>query len=204
MAKHCPVACKGVAEQVESAGHGKECKDLHPRCSIWKGLGECEENPGPMNRYCRKSCGKCGHGGGVDEASLCTDQDQNCAFWASKGECQANPNFMHLNCAKSCNTCKVYLSSSQGQAAKAAAAAKAANKNSNVDPNTRKLLLDWSESVGVRQSAVGSTTDETLAKIQAAKAYWEREATEALPADLLAKCRNLHELCAFWAHIGRF
>ena len=87
--------------------------------------------------------------------------------------------------------------------AKAEAAAQASTvASTQFNSNTRKSLLDWSEKVGVRQSAVGNTADETLAKVQASKAYWEREATEALPADLLARCRNLHELCAFWAHIG--
>jgi ShK domain-like len=87
MEKHCPVACKGVVEQVVSAGLGGECKDLHPRCPIWKDLGECSENPGPMSRYCKMSCGKCGNRSDeVDGGSLCVDQNENCAFWASKGK----------------------------------------------------------------------------------------------------------------------
>jgi len=202
MAKHCPVACKGVAQKVLSAGSGTECKDLHPRCSIWQKLGECKDNPGPMNKYCKKSCGKCREGESVDEGSLCVDQNESCAFWASKGECKSNPSFMDSNCAKSCDTCKAYLAKNGKERKTKEAAAKTSEADSKFDRATKKKLLDWSESVGVRQSAVGNSADVTLATIQKAKNYWEREATEALPEDLLARCRNLHELCAFWAEIG--
>ena len=81
MGKYCPVSCKGVVKKVlESNPTDKNCNDLHPRCPIWKDLGECQENPQDMNRFCRLSCGKC-----EDEAApeefLCTDRNETCAFW---------------------------------------------------------------------------------------------------------------------------
>lgn len=207
MKKHCPVACKGVTEKLHTSGGLGKCQDLHPRCPIWEGLGECVENPGPMNRYCKKSCGKCGSGAdGAEGGSLCMDQNENCAFWASKGECKANPNFMEVNCAKSCNTCDKYLETTKAEeaaAVKAAEAAEEAAGSSTIDAATKQRLLDWSETVGVRQNVAGTSSHQTFVKIQKAKNYWEKDATEALPADLLARCRNLHELCAFWAEIGR-
>jgi hypothetical protein len=189
MAKHCPVACRNVKEPVVNM---KECKDLHPRCPIWTDFGECEENPRDMNRFCRKSCKACGEDSDVDESSLCVDKNETCAYWGSLGECKANPRYMSINCAKTCNVCE----KPEGVAKKTAPGTK---KNER-----RDRLLEWSELVGVRQTATGSDVEATLDKIQQSKDYWERDATEALPADLMAKCRNLNELCTFWAQIGRW
>ncbi|CAB9526682.1 Probable prolyl 4-hydroxylase [Seminavis robusta] len=183
MKKYCPVACKNGSSK--TANSTSDCKDLHPRCRIWRELGECLENPSDMNRYCKKSCDTCKEISDVDESSLCLDKNETCAFWASKGECIANPGFMEMNCAKSCNTCeKVYGIKPRKLAGK------------------KEQLLDWSEEVGVRQSAVGTETESTLARVLASKKYWEGEAAEALPSDLIAKCRNLHGLCSFWAYLG--
>ena len=63
--------------------------------------------------------------------------------------------------------------------AKAAAEEKVSAGLSSTDAAKRKALLDWSEKVGVRQSAVGNTADETLATVERSKKYWEKEATEA-------------------------
>ena len=198
MAKYCPIACKNEPRLLEKSGTGAGCKDLHPRCPIWKDLGECQENPRDMKRYCRLSCGVCGEKSDVDEANLCSDTDEQCAYWASKGECKANPNYMHKNCAKSCDTCD--------KPKKATAASDSATKAEHADESKltrpQKLLLDWSESVGVRQSAIGAEAMATLARIKASKFYWEQEATEALPVDLLDRCRNQNALCSFWAHLG--
>ena len=188
MAKYCPVACKNYKEP---AVNTKECKDLHPRCPIWKSMGECQENPSDMNRYCRKSCNKCAQDFDVDESLLCADKNETCAYWASLGECQANPSYMSLNCAKSCNTCEKTV------------APKLKSKPSGNDEK-KERLLEWSEAVGVRQSAIGADGEATLDKIERSKVYWEGEAIKALPVDLVAKCRNLHELCSFWAHLGTF
>merc|ERR1712002_129136 len=39
-------------------GVGFRCFDRHSRCPTWAKDGECERNPGWMNRNCRKSCPK--------------------------------------------------------------------------------------------------------------------------------------------------
>ena len=91
---------------------------------------------------------------------------------------------MHKNCAKSCDTCH-----------------KRGKKPIKIDvgdpevSRPEKLILDWTETVGVRQTAVGSEKQATIEKIKASKVYWENEATEALPQDLLDRCRNQNELC---------
>jgi len=143
-----------------------------------------------MKVYCRKSCDYCGEKSSVKKSDLCSDKNEQCAYWASKGECKANPSFMYNNCAKSCNTC------SQKKTATVSGG------NSELT-RPQQLILDWSESVGVRQTAIGSEAVATFERIKQSKAYWEQEATEALPADLLAKCRNQHELCSFWALLGK-
>lgn len=192
MAKHCPVACQSETLALKrDPGPGEECKDIHPRCPIWKDLGECQENPRDMRRYCRLSCGHCGGPSEVDESNLCADDDAQCPFWASKGECVANPNFMHKNCAKSCDTCD-----------KRAKGKNTASVDSSEVSRPEKIILDWTESVGVRQTAIGSEKQATIEKIKASKRYWEKEATEALPVDLLNRCRNQNELCSFWAVLG--
>jgi len=196
MNKHCPVTCSGEVTKtlkVEKEKDG-ECKDFHPRCPIWQSLGECEENPRDMNRFCRKSCKVCSQHSDVDVNSLCVDQEELCSFWASKGECKANPTFMHQKCAKSCNKCEE-LTRNLDEATMDAGP-------HEVKDSTTTGLLDWSENVGVRQTAIGSEKIATLQKIQASKHYWESEAAESLPKDLLDRCRNQNELCSFWAYLG--
>ena len=39
------------------------CIDSNGHCAQWKGLGECERNPGYMREACFKSCGSCDHWG---------------------------------------------------------------------------------------------------------------------------------------------
>lgn len=195
MAKWCPVACNAETLKLQKdPGPAEECKDVHPRCPIWKDLGECEENPRDMRRYCRLSCNHCGGASDVDDSNLCADDDAQCPFWASKGECIANPNYMQKNCAKSCDTC-------DKRGKKKAKPKKDAGDNSEVS-RPEQLILDWTETVGIRQTATGSEKQQTIDKIKASKLYWEKEATEALPADLLDKCRNQNELCSFWAVLG--
>lgn len=94
-----------------------------------------------------------------------------------------------VNCAKSCNTCGKVQD-------------RKLHSNVHASDVDAEGLLDWSETVGVRQSAIGAEAKNTLEKIRQSKIYWEKDATEALPQDLLNRCRNNHELCSFWAHIG--
>jgi len=39
--------------------HVASCRDLNRYCSSWRRLGQCRKNPGYMNVYCKKSCGRC-------------------------------------------------------------------------------------------------------------------------------------------------
>jgi hypothetical protein len=86
MAKQCPVSCKDVPK----TSLQKECKDVHVRCSIWAGLGECNGNAA-MTSYCAKSCDTCLLATEIDDDPLCFNDHENCRFWADSGECATNP-----------------------------------------------------------------------------------------------------------------
>eukprot|EP00112_Aurelia_sp_Birch-Aquarium-sp1_P005834 Seg166.3 transcript_id=Seg166.3/GoldUCD/mRNA.D3Y31 product="putative tyrosinase-like protein tyr-3" protein_id=Seg166.3/GoldUCD/D3Y31 len=75
------------------------CKDKSIYCASWARRGECSRNSGWMHQNCKKSCNKCGNGGG------CTNDNNSCASWAARGECSRNPGYMHVYCKKSCNKC---------------------------------------------------------------------------------------------------
>ena len=169
------------------------CSDSHPRCQVWATLRECEENPLVMQEYCPQSCGYC---------TECQDKHELCSLWAEHGECDNNPVYMNAKCPKSCHKCK--------------------SKQSNPkSPRSDEIeaLLDWTSTIGIRQSAVGSDANRTLAKIQATKDYWEQQqqqqavasqaaahqptsSTAVVPQDILDKCFNREALCSFWALLG--
>jgi hypothetical protein len=87
MEKQCPVSCKDAPK----TSLQKECKDVHARCSIWAGLGECSGNAA-MTSYCAKSCDTCLLASDFDDDDpLCLNDHENCRFWADSGECTTNP-----------------------------------------------------------------------------------------------------------------
>ncbi len=71
MKKYCPKSCnvcdadaQEATEEVEVVEPVEEvddpnCKDLHPNCGFWAGLGECTKNEKYMNANCPKSCDTC-------------------------------------------------------------------------------------------------------------------------------------------------
>lgn len=188
MNEYCPASCHGETEPDTSSG---ECKDYHVRCPLWEEVGECDENPSEMHRYCPKSCGVCGEASGGDE--LCVDGDDRCAFWASHGECDANPNYMHEHCSKSCDTCgKTKKRTSQQQQQR--------NLEMQLAEDDQDAV-DATEDFGEIQRVSGDEAAVTLDIVRLSVDYMQKEATE-LPDDVLSKCLNRNELCAFWASLG--
>jgi len=87
---------------------------------------------------------------------------------------------MKANCALSCDTCprKKRLASSPEE------------------------ILDASEAFGTRQKAEGSSAKETLKIIEETAVYLRSDQAKNLDPNILKDCKNRHELCSFWAHIG--
>jgi len=74
---------------VESTG----CDDRNWQCYGWAQLGHCATNAGYMNSNCRKSCNRCGSGGGG--RPTCRGLNQPC--WVNAQCCSArcHPNTYH-------------------------------------------------------------------------------------------------------------
>lgn len=104
---------------------------------------------------------------------------------------------MEVNCANSCNTCDKIVKMEEQKQRQARA-----TTLSSVDEAAAEQLIAWTETVGVRQVAVGGERDYTLANMEESKRYWESEELKSLPEDLQKRCRNQHDLCSFWAYIG--
>jgi len=77
-----------------------DCRDTGKYCSYWKRMGQCEDNPGYMIKYCTKTCNKCT---GTD---ACKDENKYCGAWKKAGFCKGTyEKYMSKRCAKSCGTC---------------------------------------------------------------------------------------------------
>ena len=63
-------------------------------CDGWARSGECNNNPGFMQKECAKSCEEIV----VDPAG----EPEQCAGWAAQGECTRNPTYMITTCPKNC------------------------------------------------------------------------------------------------------
>lgn len=106
MLKTCKKSCSqcGAIKKVP----GCPCMDNHQHCQLWKEDGQCEENPGFMNRWCKKSCGVCEINSEIDEN--CKDKANWCKFFTMdcKPTSQNYPTMKEL-CKKTCNLCEAAL-----------------------------------------------------------------------------------------------
>ena len=199
MREHCPASCADYQKPKTRRG---ECKDYHVRCPIWAEVGECDENPADMHKYCPKSCETCDESEEVNEDELCMDDDDRCAFWASKGECEANPAYMHTNCAKSCATCaKKMRGGRQTTATGNTAGGEVSSLLSSSMTAEQKALVEATTDFGELQQVSGDDWKATVDVIEKTIHYMKTE-TGNLPNDVLDKCMNRHELCAFWVALG--
>ena len=186
MLKHCALSCQ------------EGCSDVHSRCPVWSKLRECEENAAVMAEYCPASCGLC-----ADQHSCRDLNEKKCPRWVDQGECDNNPAFMNKNCPKSCGLCHVNKAKHSELKRRQMLEAQ--------PPPADAALLDWTATVGIRQSAVGANAKNTMNVIRATKIYWEHQQQQELnngdaeshaTHTVLDTCWNREPLCSFWAFLG--
>jgi ShK domain-like. len=103
----------------------------------------------------------------------CRDEEELCSFWAREGECQNNPVYMLKSCAKSCDSCKLN-SDKQG----------------------------FGSAYGVAQECEGDQALELIRAVEKMDRYMSEEVSKPEYDSVRSECKNRHELCVFWAHIG--
>ncbi|XP_046543783.1 LOW QUALITY PROTEIN: uncharacterized protein LOC124253973 [Haliotis rubra] len=83
----------------------RSCRDRNNQCAGWARLGECRNNPAYMLVYCKRSCNRCGRGGGGPTS--CRDLSRYCNYWSRIGHCNSYSyrTYMATNCRASCNLC---------------------------------------------------------------------------------------------------
>lgn len=99
---------------------------------------------------------------------------------------------MLKNCAKSCGQCP-----------------KRTRRSAKKEKlSARKLhhdnLLAQTANFGDVQKADGSDSHETLAVVESSIEYMQSDDVRTLTKEYRDLCRNNHELCSFWAAIGKF
>ena len=131
----------------------------------------------------------------ADADALCKDSEERCSFWASAGECTNNPNYMLNNCKRSCNNCANRNIFKSGKAAR---------------KREEEELLNIIQQYGEAQQVDGGKDkDTTMLQIRKTIDYMKNyvfaeKPTHRLSPDIIKECTNNHELCAFWAAIGKF
>ena len=68
-------------------------RDQHSNCQQWADSGECESNPGFMQKDCAQSCAADGDDAGGREA---------CSKMVAAGACSTDPTVAITTCRKSC------------------------------------------------------------------------------------------------------
>jgi hypothetical protein len=95
--------------------------------------------------------------------------------------------YMRKNCPKSCNSC-----------------AKTKEENQSNAPKKNKLTVqDESETYGDRQKVEGAEGARTIELAASSFEYMKSDEVLTLPAKIRDNCRNKHQLCSFWAVIGK-
>ena len=205
MTRYCPVSC--AEESLDVAGEeGKvvqeDCEDSHIRCPIWAELGECDNN-NEMLAYCAKSCGTCHMA--VELDGLCRDKDEHCRFWASTGECSTNPSFMAKDCAQSCGACKkageFIFPDDEDEEEEENESSQQMLGEEGSDDWIRKALKATG-AFGEIQVATGTEKRATLNVALKSIEYMATKEIQSLSGEYRQACRNNHELCSFWAHLG--
>ncbi|CAD6193428.1 unnamed protein product [Caenorhabditis auriculariae] len=88
---------------LRSAAAAEACRDIHPHCSLFKGLGLCAiASQAAIYKYnCAVSCSFCGKSAGP-----CLDRLQSCASYKSQGFCTTDePLRAEYACPVTCNLC---------------------------------------------------------------------------------------------------
>lgn len=103
------------------------------------------------------------------------DGHPRCPVWKQEGECTKSAGYMKKHCRVSCGYAATAINKSQ----------------------TAVELMEESTQFGVKQEAVGESTEQTLDVISKSIEYMKE------PRDVHF-CKNKHEHCSFWATVGTF
>ncbi|KAL3802627.1 hypothetical protein HJC23_011951, partial [Cyclotella cryptica] len=117
---------------------------------------------------------------GTPNEEECLDTNENCDLWASVGECEVNPGYMHVNCPVSCGTCRHVRA---------------------VESEERALLIEEVAKYGERQRVEGEHAVATLQVLRETIHYMQTILPN-MPPEIINKCINREDLCAFWSSIG--
>ena len=99
---------------------------------------------------------------------------------------------MNENCARSCTACE-----------------KSKQRKTKEYPATTELgvgtdvILEESASFGEKQVADGGEREQTIERVKATIDYMGSEKVTTLSPAIKESCINRHELCAFWAILGK-
>ena len=151
------------------------CQDQENDCAYWATVGECENNPTYMTKFCPSSCGKCpGSERPISSnTSTCRDNHEQCEMWAETGECEANPNYMLKQCKLSCFVC--------------------------IDPSI-KYDLGVEQKLESKEDFPHINASAVQERIQKSDEY---VTTTKLRTSLKRICKNTDEMCTIWALDGQ-
>jgi hypothetical protein len=104
------------------------------------------------------------------------DSHERCPVWKEEGECELNKTYMNRYCPVSCGS-------------------------TETPAQEKERLANQSEEFGIRQEALGSTEEKTLAIMRESIQYMK---TNKEAIDQGEDCRNKQQHCSFWTAIGKF
>jgi len=139
----------------------------------------------------------------------CTNKDVNCADWAMTGECDRNEVFMKEQCAPLCGLCEIEFDVEYMILTKLIDELRneiivdEGDELYGYVSETDLLLLRAVEKYGVQQTVEEDEYDdedfESIQNVLASTVLYMRGLDDI---DLIKKCRNLDELCAYQANEG--
>lgn len=109
---------------------------------------------------------------------------------------------MTKNCAKSCTGCEGTIKRNRTLMTKNEDGGPV-DDPSSLDRMTPEVLLEESGKFGEPQKAEGAERTKTLNNVKSILQYMQSDQVLDLPSDIQSSCLNRHELCSFWAVIGK-
>ena len=105
---------------------------------------------------------------------------------------------MNENCARSCTACE-----SNKKQRKTKASVTMQETSGRVVGTDWDAMLEETASFGEKQVADGGERQQTLARIKETIDYMNSDQFTELSPTIQQECLNRHELCAFWAILGK-
>lgn len=106
---------------------------------------------------------------------------------------------MNENCARSCTACDSIKRRREG----AYTTTVTTGEKKINSAASASALLEETAAFGEKQIADGGERRETLARVKEILDYMNSEKVASLSPAVRENCRNRHELCAFWALLGK-